>query len=147
MDVILVVSYKEYYKGEGGDFPKFGPCGESYKFVYACGLIVHQKCSNYKLSNLLFGLCRFVWIIDPLVIRRSPHPETPPHPSTCEVLQTKERTPIPFSSNVFSFGFAFESSKECGGCINLSSVSSLCYVFQRFFWKYANILCLLNLMM
>jgi hypothetical protein len=35
---------------------------------------VHQKCSNYTLTNLLFGLCRSMWIIDMLVTRLSPHP-------------------------------------------------------------------------
>ncbi len=31
--------------------------GESYESVYAYGLSVHQKCYNYVLTNLLFGLC------------------------------------------------------------------------------------------
>jgi hypothetical protein len=31
---------------------------ESYESVYVCGLSVHQKCSNYVLTNLLFGLYR-----------------------------------------------------------------------------------------
>jgi hypothetical protein len=37
--------------------------GESCESVFACGLFVHQKCSNYALTNL-FGLCRSVWVID-----------------------------------------------------------------------------------
>ncbi len=37
-----------------------------------CGSSVHQKCSNYALTNLLFGLCRSVWVIEPLVARLSP---------------------------------------------------------------------------
>jgi hypothetical protein len=32
--------------------------GEFYELVYACGLFVDQKCSNYALTNLLFGLWR-----------------------------------------------------------------------------------------
>jgi hypothetical protein len=50
----------EYYKGEGGGLPQSLGHGESFEFVYACGLSVHQKCSNYALTNLLFGLCRFI---------------------------------------------------------------------------------------
>jgi hypothetical protein len=34
--------------------------GESFESVFACGSSVHQKCSNYALTNLLFGLCRSV---------------------------------------------------------------------------------------
>jgi hypothetical protein len=36
--------------------PKSGPCCVC-EFVFARGLFVHQKCSNYALANLLFGLC------------------------------------------------------------------------------------------
>jgi len=50
---------------------------------------MHQKCSNYTLTNLLFGLCRSLWIIDPLFIHTSPHLGAPTHPSTPEVLWTK----------------------------------------------------------
>jgi hypothetical protein len=32
--------------------------GESCESVFAHGLSVHQKCSNYALINLLFGLCK-----------------------------------------------------------------------------------------
>jgi hypothetical protein len=34
--------------------------GEACEFVFARGLSMHQKCSNYALINLLFGLCRFM---------------------------------------------------------------------------------------
>jgi hypothetical protein len=36
---------------------------------------VHQKCFNYALTNLLFGLCKSVWKIDLLIIHPNPHPE------------------------------------------------------------------------
>jgi hypothetical protein len=32
--------------------------GEFREFVFACGLSMHQKCSNYTLINLVFGLCK-----------------------------------------------------------------------------------------
>jgi len=51
--------------------------GESCGSMYACGSSVHQKCSNYALINLLFGLCRLVWIVDLLVTHPNPHPKAP----------------------------------------------------------------------
>jgi hypothetical protein len=50
--------------------------GEFCESVFDCGSSVHQKCSNYALTNLLFDLCRSMWIIDSFVIRSSPHPRT-----------------------------------------------------------------------
>jgi hypothetical protein len=91
--------------------------GESYEFVYACGSFVHQKCSNHKLTNLLFGLCKYVWIIDPLITCPSPHPRAPTCPSNPKVLWTRECTPIPFPFDVFTFGLTIESIKEFGGML------------------------------
>jgi hypothetical protein len=76
---------------------------------------MHQKCFNYALINLLFGLRMYVWIIDSLITHPSPHPGAPACPSTPEVLQIKEHIPIISSSIVFAFGFAFESYEEFGG--------------------------------
>jgi hypothetical protein len=45
---------------------------ESCEFVYVCGSSMHQKCFDHALTNLFFGLCRFVWIINPLVIHLIP---------------------------------------------------------------------------
>ncbi len=36
--------------------PPSSGCGESGESMFACGLSVHQKCSNYALTNM-FGLC------------------------------------------------------------------------------------------
>jgi hypothetical protein len=61
---------------------------ESCDFVYGhgssmCvrGSFVHQKCSNYVVTNLLFGLSKSIWIIDTLVTRLCPHFEAPACPS------------------------------------------------------------------
>ncbi len=35
-------------------------CGEFYESEFARGSSQHQKCFNYALTNLLFGLCIFV---------------------------------------------------------------------------------------
>jgi hypothetical protein len=76
--------------------------GESCEFVFAHDSSVHQKWSNYALTNLLFGLCKFVWIIDPLFIHLNPHPRAPAHPFTLKVLRAEEHTPTPYSSVVFT---------------------------------------------
>jgi len=34
--------------------------GESCEPVFVCGEFMHQRCYNYALTNLLFGLCRFM---------------------------------------------------------------------------------------
>ncbi len=47
---------------------------EFCEYVFAHGSYVHQKCSNYALTNL-FRLCMFVWIINPLVTHPSPIPK------------------------------------------------------------------------
>jgi hypothetical protein len=89
--------------------------GEFCDFVCARGEFVHQKCSNYALTNLLFGLCIPMWIIDPLITRPNPHLGTPTCPSTPRVQQVKEHIPVPFTFVVFTFGLAFLSYEEFGG--------------------------------
>jgi hypothetical protein len=85
-------------------------------WVCVCSWFVRApKCSNYALINLLFVLCRSVWVIDLLVNLPSPHPEAPTHPSTPEVLRIRERAPTSSPFVVFTFGFAIESIKELGG--------------------------------
>jgi hypothetical protein len=78
-------------------------------------LPVHQKYSNYALTNLLFGLCRSQWIIDLIIIHPSPHMRAPTRPSTLEMLWTKERTLTSYTSAIFTFGLTIKSIKEFGG--------------------------------
>ncbi len=63
---------------EGGKWwlPPSLSYGEFCEFMYACGLFVHQKCFDYALTNVLFGLCMSKWIIDLLVTHPSPHFKT-----------------------------------------------------------------------
>ncbi len=68
-----MAKHREYYKGKRWWVPPSLGYGESCEFVFAYGSFVHQKCSHYALTNLLFGLCRFVWIIEPLVALPSPN--------------------------------------------------------------------------
>jgi len=102
--------------------------GEYYEFVFAHGLSVHQKCSNYALTNLLFGLCRSVWIINLLVIRPNPHSGIPTCPSTLELLWTKTCSLTPYPSIVFTFGLIIESIKEFGGSWNLLGFYGIIFV-------------------
>jgi hypothetical protein len=95
--------------------------GESYESVLACGSSMHQRCCNYALTNLLFGLCKFVWIIDLLVTLPSPYPRAPPCPSTLEVLRTRECTPTLHSSVMFTLDSHLSPLKSLRVCHNWSA--------------------------
>ncbi len=103
--------------------------GESYESIYAHGSPVHQKCSNYMLTNLLFSLCKSMWIIEPLVTCFSPHLETLICSSTFEMLQAREHTPTPSCS----IGLFLDSQlclSKSFGCVMY--ISPLCYKPQFF---------------
>ncbi len=92
--------------------PKFEPW---VLWICVCPWLIHApKRCNYPLTNLLFGLCKSVWIIELLVNLPSPHPGTPTRPSTPEMLRIKERTPTPSPSTIFTFGLVVECTKELG---------------------------------
>ncbi len=113
--------------------------GESCESVFTHGSSMHQKCSNWALTNLLFGLCRSIWIIDLLVNLPRPHPGAPACPSTPEVLWIKECASIPFPSVAFIFGLTVESIKElrCASSMNFK-VNNKPYTFNFSKIKYAN---------
>ncbi len=81
--------------------------------MFARGSSVHQKCSNYALTDLLFGLYKFVWIIDPLVIHPSPHLRAPTCPSTPGTLGAKEHAPTPYPSIVCTHIWVYQGIWEC----------------------------------
>jgi hypothetical protein len=83
--------------------------------LWVCLLVIRPctKCSNYALTNLLFG--KSVWVIKLLVNLPSPYFGALACPSTPEVLRAKEHAPTPSSSVVFTFGLPIESIKELGG--------------------------------
>jgi hypothetical protein len=118
LGVTSMDNHKKYYKKEGGGFPLGPNCGESCEIVYAHELSVHQKCSNYALTNLLFGLCKSIWITDPLIILLGPHHRAPTCLSYPEVLRTRELISIHFSSIIFICRFTFEAFKEFGGALH-----------------------------
>jgi hypothetical protein len=100
--------------------------------MFAHGSSVHQKWSNYTLTNLLFGLCRFVWIFDPLITRLNPHPKALACPFTPKMLRTRECTPTPYPFAIFTFGLAIESIKEFGVCHHVCCYS-LTWLFPTCF--------------
>jgi hypothetical protein len=97
-----MVRHKEYYKGEDGGFPQVWVM---VSLVSSCLPVVHSCTKNVSamhLTNLLFGLCKSVRIIDLLVTLLNPHLETPAYPSTLEVLRTRKHAPTPCPSIVFT---------------------------------------------
>jgi hypothetical protein len=101
--------------------------GESCESMYACDSFVHQKCSNYALTNLLFGLCRSIWIIDPLIIRSNPHFEALAHPFYPSKWCEQGSVPnsfrcIPFETHMsLSRGFGV-CRHRCVLCSNIFSI-------------------------
>jgi hypothetical protein len=97
-------------------------------WVCVCPWFIHAlNCSNYVLTNFLFGLCRYVWIIDLLITHFNPHRETPSRTSTPELLWTKKRAPSPYRFVVFIWGSHLSLSRNLG-CVT-------CNVFPKFLHK------------
>ncbi len=91
-------------------------------WIYVCPWFVHdssmhQKCSNYTLTNLLIGLCRSVWIIDLLVTLPNPHPEAQACPSTPKVLQIKEPGQIFYPFVIFTLWIHSWIHQRVWGCV------------------------------
>jgi hypothetical protein len=79
-------------KGKVVASPKFGLWWVLWIHVYLW-FIHSPKCSNYILTDLLFGLCRFVWVIDLFINLLSPHPGTlarPSIPKCCKLNNTPQ---------------------------------------------------------
>jgi hypothetical protein len=97
LDVGPVARHRKYYKGEGGAFPQYWAMVSFV--VYVClWLVCAQKMLQLCTNQLIFGLCKSMWMIDLLVTRPNPHPEVPACPFTLEMLQAKERWRTPDSS-------------------------------------------------
>jgi len=91
--------------------PKFGPWW--ILWIHVCSWLVRAPKVLLLCINQL--VVWFVWIIDPLVIHPNPHLRVPTCPFTLKVLWTKEWTPTPYPSIVFTFRFTIESTKKIGG--------------------------------
>jgi len=113
---------------------------ESWWILWICvcpWFVRAPKCCNYALTNLLFSLCKFVWVSEMLVNLPNPipklqHAPLPPkyyepgnapnsfsfhclHLWTPKLLWAKECAPTPSPSTIFTFEFEVESIKELGG--------------------------------
>ncbi len=121
--------HKVYYKREGGAFPK----SEAWwsLWVHVCPWFVYAlKCSNYTLTNLLFGFCKSMWVIELFVNLPSPILELQhaPLPSKC---YKPGNVPQPVFLSMLTFGLTIESIKELRGASEVNSIMALwCEDFQ-----------------
>jgi len=115
------------------------PKSELWWVLWVCvypWFICAPKCSNYALTNLFLGLCRFVWVSEVLVNLHSPHPEALEHPSTPKMLWTNEHAPTLSPSVVFTFGLVIESIKELGGASHgIKALVELDSFLGEFWWN------------
>jgi hypothetical protein len=108
-----VARHKIYYKGKVGGFPQVWAM---VSLVSLCLPVVHSctKVYKYALINLLFGLCRSMWVSELLVNLPSPILEF--QHAFLPLSVTSQGTRFnSFSFHCFTFGFAVESIKELGG--------------------------------
>ncbi len=101
-----VARHKIYYKGKVVASPKSRPWW--ILWIHVCSWFVHA------LTNLLFRLCRFMWVIELLINLPSPHLRAIACPSTPEVLWAKERIPTPYFSIVFTLDSRLNLSRSSG---------------------------------
>jgi len=75
--LVLLLGIKYTTRGKVVACFNFGPWWILWVlWICVCSWFIHApKCFNYALTNLLFGLCRSVWVIESLVNLHSPHPE------------------------------------------------------------------------
>jgi hypothetical protein len=104
---------------------------------------VHQKCSNYALTNLLFDLYMFMWIIDSLVL--VPISKLQHAPFILEVMWNREHNPNCLFFYYFHFWTCIWILQGLWGCIKeigfqewlkrkWKRISKSC-MFKDHFWK------------
>jgi hypothetical protein len=98
--------------------PKSKPWWVLWICVCAHGLSVHQECYNYALTNLLFGLWRFMWIVDLFVIHISIHPKALARPSYPQNAMSKGAHPNFFFFYCFHFQTCIWILWKVWGCVN-----------------------------
>jgi RsiW-degrading membrane proteinase PrsW (M82 family) len=89
--------------------PKFGP----WWVLWVHGSSKHQKCLNYVVTNLLFGLCISMWVIKCLLISLVPSrsSNTPLYPQSAT---SQGACPDSLLFDCFHFKLVIESIKELG---------------------------------
>jgi hypothetical protein len=116
--------------------PKSGPWWVLW--VCVCPWLVYApKCSNYALTNLLFGLCKFVWVIEVLVNLPSPIPKlqhAPLPPKCCEPRNAPQflLLPLPLFSPLDS---QLSPSRSLGVCQKGYYPTSSCHLSFNGIWS------------
>jgi len=82
--------------------------------VFAHGSSVHQRCPNYALTNLSFGLCKSMRVIELLVNISSPHHRISTCPSTPKVLRAENAPQLFFLSLFSSLDLQLGPSRSLG---------------------------------
>jgi hypothetical protein len=86
-----------------------------FLWVHVCPWFIHApKCSNYTLTNLLFGLCKFVWVIELFINLFSSISKLQHAPLPLKCYKLGECAPIASLFDVH-FWILIESIKELGG--------------------------------
>jgi len=115
-------SIENIIRGKVVDSPKFGPWWVVW--VHVCLWFVRaSKCSSYTLTNLLFGLCKSMWVIDLLVNLPSPIPELQhgPLPSKCCEPGSAPQLPNSFSFCCLHLWTHSWVLQRDWGCVNLGT--------------------------
>ncbi len=98
--------------------PKFGLWW--ILWIHVCSWFIHApKCSNYTIINLLFDLCKSVWVIKLLVnlptrISKLQNALLPPK---CCMPRNTPQLLLP----LFTFGFVVQPIKELGGALMIKN--------------------------
>jgi hypothetical protein len=87
---------------------------ESCESVFAYDSFMHQKCSNYALTNLLFSLWRSMQVIDLLVTLPSPLSQSSSTPFYPRNVVRQGMYPNCLLFRCVHLGLTFESIKELG---------------------------------
>ncbi len=103
LDAASAVSYRVYYKGEGGGFPQVRAM---VNLVCPCcpWLVLAPRVLQLCTNHFVWVVCRLVWVSEAcqLFLVPSRSSNTPPLP--LKVLWAKERAPTPSSSVVSYLG-------------------------------------------
>jgi hypothetical protein len=105
-----MVRHREYYKGEGGGFPQVRVL---VSLVSSC-LFVTRPSTKNALTNLLFNLCRSMWVIDSLVTLPSPYPEPPTRPFYPRSVASQGVCPTFYPYVIFTFKLAIVATLALG---------------------------------
>jgi hypothetical protein len=92
--------------------------------------VIAPKCFDYTLTNLLFSLCKFVWVSDCLsfFLVPSQSSSTPLYPQS---VASQGACPNSLCFRCFHIIFTFESIKELGSASHM-------HLLEFMFWSMSN---------